>query len=58
VSWEIIVCKEVHDWYLDLAKKDPESAHLVGETIDLLAEKGPTLGRPMAVGSTSPGTTT
>jgi hypothetical protein len=48
VSWEIILCKEVHDWYLDLAEKDPESAHLVGAAIDLLAEKGPTLARPIA----------
>jgi hypothetical protein len=47
VSWEVILCKEVHDWYLSLAEHDPESAHLVGEAIDLLAEEGPTLGRPL-----------
>lgn len=47
MSWEIILCKEVHDWYLDLAEKDPDSAHLVEQAIDLLAESGPTLGRPM-----------
>ncbi|MEV0034439.1 type II toxin-antitoxin system RelE/ParE family toxin [Streptomyces sp. NPDC050804] len=47
MSWEIILCKEVHDWYLDLAEKEPESAHLVEQAIDLLAERGPTLGRPL-----------
>ncbi|UWE13564.1 type II toxin-antitoxin system RelE/ParE family toxin [Actinacidiphila bryophytorum] len=40
--------QDVHDWYLDLARKDPESAHLVEQAIDLLADTGPTLGRPLA----------
>lgn len=48
MSWEVILHQEVHDWFLDLAEKDPESAHLVSEAIDLLAESGPTLGRPLA----------
>ncbi|MEV7427063.1 type II toxin-antitoxin system RelE/ParE family toxin [Streptomyces sp. NPDC091212] len=47
MTWEIILCEEVHDWYLDLARKDPVSAHLVGEAIDLLSEVGPMLGRPL-----------
>jgi hypothetical protein len=48
VSWEIMLWDEVNDWFLDLVEKDPESAHLIEQAIDLLAEKGPTLGRPMA----------
>jgi hypothetical protein len=37
---------EVEDWYLDLARTDPPTADLVTAAIDLLAETGPSLGRP------------
>jgi hypothetical protein len=45
VSWEIILVPEVHDWYMAL---DDLSADLVRDAVELLAERGPTLGRPMA----------
>jgi hypothetical protein len=46
VSWNVILLDEVHDWLLVLAKEDPRSADMVVAAIDLLAEVGPTLGRP------------
>jgi hypothetical protein len=43
MRWEIILVPEVHDWYMTL---DDLSADLVRDSIDLLAERGPGLGRP------------
>jgi hypothetical protein len=43
VSWEIILVPEVHDWFLAL---DETSASLVRDSVELLAERGPALGRP------------
>ncbi|MDG4829476.1 type II toxin-antitoxin system RelE/ParE family toxin [Solwaraspora sp. WMMD1047] len=37
----------VDAWFLDLCHNDPTSADLVGDAIDLLAEHGPALGRPL-----------
>jgi hypothetical protein len=45
VSWEIILAPEVHDWFLAL---DELSASLVRDAVELLAERGPALGRPAA----------
>ncbi len=45
MSWEIILVPEVHDWYLAL---DDLSASLVRDAVELLAERGPALGRPAA----------
>lgn len=45
MNWEIILVPEVHDWYLAL---DNLSANLVRDAVELLAERGPALGRPMA----------
>jgi hypothetical protein len=45
VNGEIILVPEVHDWYLAL---DDLSASLVRDAVELLAERGPTLGRPAA----------
>jgi hypothetical protein len=45
LSWEIILVPEVHDWYLGL---DDLSASLVRDAVELLAERGPALGRPAA----------
>lgn len=45
MSWEIILVPEVHDWYLAL---DDLSASLVRDAVELLAERGPSLGRPAA----------
>jgi hypothetical protein len=38
---------EVEAWFLQLCRTDPASADLVAEAIDLLAEQGPALGRPL-----------
>jgi hypothetical protein len=43
VSWEIILVPEVHDWFMAL---DDISASLVRDSVELLAERGPALGRP------------
>ena len=45
MSWDIILVPEVHDWYLAL---DDLSASLVRDAVDLLADRGPALGRPAA----------
>ncbi len=45
MSWEIILVPEVHDWFLRL---DDLSASLVRDAVELLAEQGPALGRPLA----------
>ncbi|MCX4661051.1 type II toxin-antitoxin system RelE/ParE family toxin [Streptomyces uncialis] len=48
MSWEILLCEEVSEWFVDLVRTDPASAHLVEQAIDVLAAQGPTLGRPLA----------
>lgn len=45
--WEISLHPEVEAWFLELCRTDPVSADLVAEAIDLLAEQGPALGRPL-----------
>jgi hypothetical protein len=45
VSWEVILAPEVHDWFLAL---DDLSASLVRDAAELLAQRGPALGRPAA----------
>jgi len=45
--WEVSLHPEVEAWFLDLCHRDPVSADLVAEAIDLLAEHGPALGRPL-----------
>jgi hypothetical protein len=44
--WTVVLLDEVNEWFIDLAKRDPESADLVAGAIDLLEAEGPTLGRP------------
>jgi hypothetical protein len=44
----VVLVTEVEDWLLALTSSDPASADLVEATIDVLAEVGPTLGRPLA----------
>jgi hypothetical protein len=43
-EWEIYVTDEVRDWITAL---DDESHRLVVQAIDLLADRGPALGRPL-----------
>src|SRR5262245_55281474 len=45
--WEVSLHAEVEAWFLDLCDADPAGADLVAEAIDLLAEQGPALGRPL-----------
>ncbi|WP_406045922.1 type II toxin-antitoxin system RelE/ParE family toxin [Micromonospora sp. NBC_00898] len=45
--WEISLTEEVEDWYLHLCKEDPDSANQVAAAIEVLAEDGPNLGRPL-----------
>ncbi len=47
VSWEILLHPEVETWYLRLCDVDPETADGIEAAIDLLAEQGPSLGRPL-----------
>ena len=51
MSWEIILAPEVHDWFLGL---DDLNASLVRDAVELLAERGPALGRPLADRITGP----
>jgi len=43
-EWEIYVTDEVRDWITAL---DDPSHRLVVQAIDILADRGPTLGRPL-----------
>ncbi|MGC4819457.1 type II toxin-antitoxin system RelE/ParE family toxin [Micromonospora sp. DT63] len=45
--WEVKLHPEVEKWFLHLCETEPASADLVSEAIDLLAEHGPALGRPV-----------
>ncbi|MCG5449910.1 MULTISPECIES: type II toxin-antitoxin system RelE/ParE family toxin [Micromonospora] len=45
--WDVKLHPEVEEWFLNLCKTDPASADLISEAIDLLAEHGPALGRPL-----------
>lgn len=45
--WEVSLHPEVEAWFLGLCRTDSVSADLVSEAIDLLAEQGPALGRPL-----------
>lgn len=45
--WEVWLHPEVERWFLGLCRTDSVSADLVAEAIDVLAENGPALGRPL-----------
>lgn len=47
MNWEINLHPSVESWLLKLAEEDPMSADLVEAAIDMLAESGPALGRPL-----------
>ncbi len=44
--WTVILLEQVESWLIDLARHDPDTADQVEAAIDLLADQGPTLGRP------------
>ncbi len=46
-QWEIYQTDEVAAWMTDLRRSDPEAAEQVEAAVDVLAEYGPTLGRPL-----------
>lgn len=46
-NWTIELHAEVDAWFLRMAREDPETADLVEQAIDMLAARGPTLGRPL-----------
>ena len=45
-QWQVLLLAEVEDWFLDLCREDPEAADKVEQAIEVLADEGPTLGRP------------
>jgi hypothetical protein len=56
--WEISLHAEVEAWFLDLCTTDSETADLVAEAIDLLAEQGPALAVHSWIGYKPVGSTT
>lgn len=47
VNWEINLHPEVETWYVAICGTDPETAALIEDAIDQLAEEGPCAGRPL-----------
>lgn len=48
LMWNVVLIDEVEEWFFALAKGDAEEATAVTAAIDLLAEQGPALSRPLA----------
>jgi hypothetical protein len=48
VAWEIVVVKEVRDWLHEMRRTDKATLLLISAAIDVLATRGPSLGRPLA----------
>jgi hypothetical protein len=46
-NWIVLLVAEVNEWFGRLIREDAETADLVEDALDLLAEHGPSLGRPM-----------
>ena len=46
-GWTITTTAEVRQWLRSLRQTDPETYRSVSVAIDLLAETGPGLGRPL-----------
>ncbi|QYC38297.1 hypothetical protein Nocox_03335 [Nonomuraea coxensis DSM 45129] len=47
MAWDIILLEPVDVWFLKLCESDPDTAALIEQAIDRLAEVGPALGRPL-----------
>jgi hypothetical protein len=45
--WTIKTTREVRDWLRSLRQTDPDTYRAVNVAIDMLAESGPGLGRPL-----------
>lgn len=46
-AWELVLLDPVAAWYEVLLQDDPRTAEQVAAALDLLAEFGPSLGRPL-----------
>ncbi len=46
-QWEVVLVAEVAAWFEALAEEDWDGAEQVEDAIDMLAEAGPALGRPL-----------
>jgi hypothetical protein len=58
VAWEVVLHHEVEVWFLALGESDPETADLVEDAIDQLADEGPALGGRWLTRSRAAATTT
>jgi hypothetical protein len=47
MSWEISLHPEVEAWYLAICLVDSETADLIKDAVDQLAQEGPTARRPL-----------
>lgn len=47
MGWDVELHADVDKWFESLCDADPCCADLVEQAIDVLAEAGPTLGRPL-----------
>lgn len=47
VEWDIYQTDEVAAWIAELRRSDPHAAAHVESAVDVLSERGPTLGRPL-----------
>ncbi len=47
MTWQIILLEPVEAWFLEFAKNDAETADQIEAAIDMLAARGPMLGRPL-----------
>lgn len=47
MAWDVILLEPVESWFLKLCESDLDTAALIEQAIDRLAEVGPTLGRPL-----------
>lgn len=45
--WEVSLHAAVEQWFLEVCRSDPATANLIEAAVDLLADQGPALGRPM-----------
>ncbi len=45
--WNVVLVDEVDEWFVALSLADQELSDAVTAGIDMLAEHGPTLGRPL-----------
>ncbi|MFJ5921647.1 type II toxin-antitoxin system RelE/ParE family toxin [Kitasatospora sp. NPDC092948] len=47
MTWEVSLHEAVDAWFVRLSESEPEAADQVAAAIDILADEGPALGRPI-----------